>query len=1093
MIYFSKRIIFFIAVTLSAISTAKAQAPFITTWKTDNHGVSNGTSIYLKLGAGSFNYDVDWDNDGVYDEFGLTGEVTHDFGVAGTYTIRIKGDFPYIRFEHGGDKEKLLDIVQWGDIEWKNMLEAFDGCINMTISATDAPDLSQVTSTQGMFLNCQSMNTNLNHWDVSNIITMGGMFHNCFSFDQPLNNWNVGNVTRFENMFLNAISFNQDLSSWNTGSAASMGAMFKGATLFDGNISTWDVLEVTNMASMFESATSFKQDISTWDVDNVLSMNYMFSNADAFNGDLSTWNVSKVQSMRGMFSHTDIYNQPLEAWNVGAVTDMREMFFAAQAFNRPLDAWNVGKVTDMSVMFRQAKVFNQHLDSWNVINVQSMASMFKETPVFNGNISSWNVGNVTNMAGMFSYTAVFNQNLGSWNTGKVANTSEMFRSAASFNHDISGWDVSSDTTMNAMFMNAGIFDQNIGSWEVSKVADMGNMFANVTLSTSNYDALLNGWNEWPLQSSVPFHGGNSKYCAGASARANMIAADGWTITDGGGDDATPPVIVCMNITVPLDGLGNATITADMLDGGATDDCSVTSDLTFGISQETFDCSDIGNTTVTLTVTDLAGNSSVCNATVIVEAPAVSITNCPADISIAAPGCSAVASWTAPIISCGSALSSTHSSGDAFPPGTTTVTYTGTHPDGSTTVCSFDVTVTGGMNASLITTSNTSCYGAYDGQAFISVSGGSAPYVFDWDVDGTGDFDDAQDQSGLPSGDNTVTVRDTGGCEFSLVINIGYDPLQIFNCPSDITAITSTTGCQATVGWAAPATSCTGTTITATHNPGDAFGIGTTTVTYTASNAIGETTTCSFQVAVTNGLAIETDTLGHPLCYQSQTGFIKTTVSGGISPYQYQWMDESGNNLSADKDLYALVAGVYTLSATDALGCAEELAITLTDPEALALQTEITTSEESGNKMIDLMVQGGKSPYDYTWSHDSTYAISSSEDIEIFETGTYTVEVTDTNGCRQATSTAIGPEQLACDNLGFQVFPNPSDGIFNLTFTTCVDVALVEIFDMTGKRILYQQTSRLDNRVDIAGVARGQYVVRISMNGKSRGYLIEIMK
>lgn len=1093
MIYSSKRIIFFIAVTLSAVGMAKAQAPFITTWKTDNPGTSNSTSIYLKLGAGSFNYDVDWDNDGVYDEFGLTGEVTHDFGVAGIYTIRIKGDFPYIRFEHGGDKEKLLDIVQWGDIAWESMLEAFDGCINMTISATDAPDLSQVTSTQGMFLNCQSMNTNLNHWDVSNITTMGGMFHNCYSFDQPLNNWNVGSVTRFENMFLNAITFNQDLSSWDTGSATSMGAMFKGATLFDGNVSTWDVLDVTHMASMFESATSFKQDISAWDVDNVLSMNYMFANADAFNGDLSTWNVSKVQSMRGMFSNTNIYNQPLEAWNVGAVTDMREMFFAAQAFNQPLDAWNVGKVTDMSAMFRQAKVFNQQLNSWNVSNVEKMVAMFKETPVFNGNIASWNVGNVTNMAGMFSYAPAFNQDLGGWNTGKVANTSEMFRNATAFNHDISGWDVSSDTTMNAMFMSAGAFDQNIGAWEVSQVADMANMFANVTLSTSNYDALLMSWNALTLQSNVPFHGGNSKYCAGASARANIIASDGWTITDGGSEDASPPVAVCLDITVPLDGTGNGSITATLLDGGATDDCTTANDLSFSLSQQTFDCSDIGSTTVTLTVTDVAGNSSTCNATITVEAPAVAITNCPADISLTTPGCSAVAGWTTPTITCGSTLSATHNSGDVFPLGTTTVTYTGTHPDGSTTSCSFDVTVTGGMNATLTSTTNASCYGASDGQAFIAVSGGTAPYVFDWDVDGTGDFDDAEDPSGLPSGNNTVTVRDAGGCEFSLVVNIGYDPLQIFNCPSDINTPTNTTGCQAAVSWAIPAVGCTGVALTATHNPGDAFGVGTTTVTYTASNAVGETATCSFLITVTHGLTIEADTLGHPLCYQSQTGFVKTTVSGGVSPYQYQWQDESGNNLSADKDLYALAAGAYTLSATDALGCSGERTITLTAPDALVLQTEITTSEGSGNKMIDLTVQGGTSPYDYSWAHDSTYAISSSEDIEILETGLYTVEVTDSNGCRQATSTAINPELLACDNLGFQVFPNPSNGIFNLTFTTCVDVALVEIFDMTGKRILNQKTSRLHNSIDIEGVARGQYVVRISMNGKSRGYLIEVMK
>ncbi len=62
---------------------------------------------------------------------------------------------------------------------------------------------------------------------------------------------------------------------------------------------------------------------------------------------------------------------------------------------------------------------------------------------------------------------------------------------------------------------------------------MLNMFENVTLSTENYDALLNGWNAVSLQSNVSFHGGNSNYCNSQTARSNMIDTFGWTIMDGG--------------------------------------------------------------------------------------------------------------------------------------------------------------------------------------------------------------------------------------------------------------------------------------------------------------------------------------------------------------------------------------------------------------------------------------------------------------------------------------------------------------------------------------------------------------------------------
>lgn len=72
------------------------------------------SNVLFKTCQGRYNYDVDWDNDGTYDQFGLTGNVTHNFGVAGTYTIRIRGAFPRIYFANGGDRQKLLDVGRRG-------------------------------------------------------------------------------------------------------------------------------------------------------------------------------------------------------------------------------------------------------------------------------------------------------------------------------------------------------------------------------------------------------------------------------------------------------------------------------------------------------------------------------------------------------------------------------------------------------------------------------------------------------------------------------------------------------------------------------------------------------------------------------------------------------------------------------------------------------------------------------------------------------------------------------------------------------------------------------------------------------------------
>ena len=63
---------------------------------------------------------------------------------------------------------------------------------------------------------------------------------------------------------------------------------------------------------------------------------------------------------------------------------------------------------------------------------------------------------------------------------------------------------------------------------------MGRMFDNAKLSTTNYDNLLNGWNQLALQENVSFSGGSSNYSsASAAARQNIITNSNWTITDGG--------------------------------------------------------------------------------------------------------------------------------------------------------------------------------------------------------------------------------------------------------------------------------------------------------------------------------------------------------------------------------------------------------------------------------------------------------------------------------------------------------------------------------------------------------------------------------
>ncbi|BCE01755.1 BspA family leucine-rich repeat surface protein [Marinicellulosiphila megalodicopiae] len=427
-------------------------------------------------------------------------------------------------------------------------------------------DVSSVTEMKNMFRSASSFNQDLSRWDVSSVTDMSSMFSGASSFNQDLSSWDVSSVTEMSNMFDGASSFNQDLSSWNVSSVTEMRYMFSGASSFNQDLSSWDVSSVTNMYDMFSGANSFNQDLSSWDVSSVTYMSYMFYAASSFNQVLSSWDVSSVTDMRNMFTDASSFNQDLSSWDVSSVTNMNRMFRGASNFNKDLSSWDVSSVTDMNWMFFDASGFNQDLSSWDVSSVTDMSAMFRDASSFNQDLSSWDVSSVTNMNRMFRGASSFNQDLSSWDVSSVRYMRYMFYGASSFNQDLSSWDVSSVTDMDWMFYGASSFNQDLSSWDVSSVTNLGYMFSgassfnqdlsmwditsvtdmremfkDVTLSTTNYDALLASWSaQLTPKQNVTFDGGNSKYTPGSLAetgRNYLTQTLGWTITDGGAAEA----------------------------------------------------------------------------------------------------------------------------------------------------------------------------------------------------------------------------------------------------------------------------------------------------------------------------------------------------------------------------------------------------------------------------------------------------------------------------------------------------------------------------------------------------------------------------
>jgi surface protein len=172
------------------------------------------------------------------------------------------------------------------------------------------------------------------------------------------------------------------------------------------------------------------------------------------------------------------------------------------------------------------------------ITATNLTECFNSCGNFNGAIGNWDTSTVTNMFNMFNGASSFNQNIGNWNVSNVTNMGYMFGSTSSFNQDIGNWDVSKVTNMELMFQGANpAFNQNIGGWNISQVANFAGFMQQKTtanFSTTNLDAIYNGWSSRSVQSNKSISFGTAKYTsAGAAGRAKLISTYGWTIVDGG--------------------------------------------------------------------------------------------------------------------------------------------------------------------------------------------------------------------------------------------------------------------------------------------------------------------------------------------------------------------------------------------------------------------------------------------------------------------------------------------------------------------------------------------------------------------------------
>ncbi len=331
---------------------------------------------------------------------------------------------------------------------------------------------------------------------------------------------------------------------------------------------------------------------------------------------------------------------------------------------------------------------------------------------------------------------------------------------------------------------------------------------------------------------------------------------------------------------------------------------------------------VGTTVVTYSGTDAAGNAATnCVFTVTVnddEAPTFS--NCPGNISVSNDlgDCGAEVAWTPPTFedNCpGATENSTYDPGDFFPVGATIVTYSGTDAAGNAaTNCVFTVTVND---------DEAPAFSNCPGNISVSNDPGDCGAVVAWtpptfEDNCPGATDNSTDDPGdfFPVGATIVTYSGTDAagnaatnCVFTVTVNDDEAPA-FSNCPGNISVSNDLGDCGAEVAWTPPTfeDNCPGATSSSNFESGDFFTVGTTTVTYSGSDAAGNNATdCSFTVTVNDTekpvIYCPTNivTSNDPGVCGAQVDFTPATASDNCAVQEvkarYRSVDENDNPIS----------------------------------------------------------------------------------------------------------------------------------------------------------------------------------------------------
>ncbi|HLP20783.1 MAG TPA: T9SS type A sorting domain-containing protein, partial [Chitinophagales bacterium] len=216
------------------------------------------------------------------------------------------------------------------------------------------------------------------------------------------------------------------------------------------------------------------------------------------------------------------------------------------------------------------------------------------------------------------------------------------------------------------------------------------------------------------------------------------------------------------------------------------------------------------------------------------------------------------------------------------------------------------------------------------------------------------------------------------------------------------------------------------------------------------------------------------------CAGGSNGNIALSVTGGTAPYSYNWFEESGT-----PNLFNLVAGTYTVRVEDNNGCNTTASYTITQPASPLIVNGVVvdaSSSSSNDGAVTITVTGGENPYTYNWSNGAT-----TRDISELAPGSYSVNVTDDNGCITTgifmVGNATGLAQLGNSGVSVALYPNPATDVTTIEVSNYT-ISHIRIMNMNGQLVTEWAPNAAKITISTNEMSAGVYFIKVLVNGQS---------